>query len=174
MPSLGVSSLDLGRLPTAAALFYFPFSADRHSSRSCHYFFVRCHAGFTRKPRLGIFKNRNIQEPEYSRTGIFKSWNIQALQFSRSGISRFRVPSSATARELFLDLFGGGLERPEITERHGSQRLGQRSEIRGDLRESGSAFAQAFVHVDRTVEFELDGMQSGRRVAVMLGDETAG
>src|SRR5580658_2846651 len=51
----------------------------------------------------------NIQEPEYSRTGIFKSWNIQALQFSRSGISRFRVPSSATARELFLDLFGGGL-----------------------------------------------------------------
>src|ERR1700691_5625459 len=47
--------------------------------------------------------------------------------FTRKRIQEFRVPSCATMARIFFDLFGGGLERSEIAERHGGQRLGQRT-----------------------------------------------
>src|SRR5450756_3244651 len=54
------------------------------------------------------------------------------------------------------------------------QHLRQDSEIGGHACKARAALAPPFVHVDRAVEFELDGMQAGGRIAVMLGDEAAG
>src|ERR1043166_1817542 len=65
------------------------------------------------------------------------------------------------------------LERPEIGERDLRQRIGQRGKIPDHLRKPRPALAPPLVHVDRAVKLELDGMQAGSRVAVMLGDETA-
>src|SRR3954465_8089666 len=67
-----------------------------------------------------------------------------------------------------------GLERSEIAKRHGRERVGHRAEISRHLCEPRSTLAPPLVHVDRAVEFELDGMQAARRIAVMLGDEAAG
>src|SRR5215216_4948097 len=66
------------------------------------------------------------------------------------------------------------LERPEIAKRHRRQRIGYRAEISRYLREPRSTLATPLVHVDRAVEFELDGVQPACRIAVMLGDEAAG
>src|SRR6266852_9486075 len=71
-------------------------------------------------------------------------------------------------------LFCGGLERSEVAKRSGGQRVGQACEILSHLGEPRAAFAPPLVHVDRPVKFELDGVQSAGRVAVMLGDETTG
>ena len=67
-----------------------------------------------------------------------------------------------------------GLERAEIAERNIGQRVGQHGKIRHHLRKPRAAFAPPLVHVDRAVELDLDGVQSACRIAVMLGDETAG
>ena len=83
LPSLGVSSLDLGRLFNQAALFSFGA------------LFFHRHSGF-------------------------------ALRASES---------FTTA------LFRRGLERSELAERNGGQRIGQSRKIGGDLRESRPAFA---------------------------------
>ena len=70
--------------------------------------------------------------------------------------------------------FGRRLEWAEIIKRNRSQRLGQGRKVARHLRKSCAARAPPLIHVDRAVEFELDGMQPGCRVAVMLGDEAAG
>ena len=72
--------------------------------------------------------------------------------------------SSASFRTSLLfgrDLFRGRLERSEIAERNRRQRVRQGGEIGGYLREPRAAFAPPLVHIDRAVEFELDGVQSG-------------
>src|SRR6478735_6866230 len=66
------------------------------------------------------------------------------------------------------------LEWTEVVQRNGGQSLGQQNEIVGDLGKSGAAFAPALIHVDRAVQFELDGVQAGGRIAVVFGDEAAG
>src|SRR5437879_12831498 len=71
-------------------------------------------------------------------------------------------------------LFRRGLEGSEVAERNRGQRIRQCREILNHLREPWPSFAPPLVHVDGAVEFELDGVQSGCRIAVMLGDETAG
>ena len=71
-------------------------------------------------------------------------------------------------------LFRCGLERAEIVERDGRQRIRERPEIRRYLPEAWAALALAFIHIDRAVEFDLDGVQAAGRVAVVLGDEAAG
>src|SRR6476660_3586200 len=83
------------------------------------------------------------------------------------------MPRDARAR-LPAGLFRCGLERPEIAKRDVRKAFGERDEIMGDLRKAGAALAPPLVHVDGTVELELDGVQSARRIAIVLGDETAG
>src|SRR5438270_8759060 len=77
-------------------------------------------------------------------------------------------------REYAQPLLRSRLERAEIAERHRGQRVGEAREIRNHLRKARRAFAAALVHIDRTVELELHGVESARRIAVMLGDEAAG
>src|SRR4051794_18675165 len=70
-------------------------------------------------------------------------------------------------------LLSRGLERAEIAERNLRQRLGERGKILDYLREPRPPLAPPLVHIDRAVELELDRVQAGRRIAVMLGDEAA-
>src|SRR5664280_2594282 len=55
-----------------------------------------------------------------------------------------------------------------------AQAPGQRLQIGRQLAERAGTRVAALVHVKRAVDLELDGVQAGGRVAVMLGYEAAG
>src|SRR5262249_46265771 len=63
---------------------------------------------------------------------------------------------------------------PQFLDRDGGKAIGERLEVGSQTREGGRALETPLVHVKRAVEFELDGVQAGGRVAVMLGDEASG
>src|ERR1043166_151694 len=112
-------------------------------------------------PRLG---------PLVHSSGPFFFWALCRSEARAEGRAQLRIVNDGE----WCLLLRRRLERPEIAERHLCQRVGERGEIGGHLGKAGPALAPPLVHVDRAVEFELHGVQSARRVAVMLGDETAG
>src|SRR6478735_9299733 len=63
-----------------------------------------------------------------------------------------------------LLLFRRRLERSEVAERSSRQCVREGGEIGRHLRKFRTAFTPAFVHVDRAVEFELDGVQAACRI----------
>src|SRR6478609_5447746 len=129
LPSLGVSSLDLGRFFIRSGPFFFQLS------------FLSALAFISMRAAKRVRADR--------------------IQHNRS---------KKTSR-----LFRCGLERAEIAERHrGRQHVGEHAEVRRNLRKARTALAPPLVHVDRSVELELHGVQATGRVAVMLGDEAAG
>src|SRR3954462_2699717 len=91
-----------------------------------------------------------------------------------------RLGPSACRRPFFLGpllkvgLFGRGAIRPQLLERDGGKALRQGVEVCRQTIEARGALEAALVHVERTVELELDGVQPPRGIAVMLGDEAAG
>src|SRR5262245_54344838 len=52
--------------------------------------------------------------------------------------------------------------------------LRQRLQVGGQTVERGRTLEPPLVHIERAVELELDGMQPGGRIAVVLGDEASG
>src|SRR6266702_6799703 len=89
---------------------------------------------------------------------------IPDSRFTRSGM---------TPRENRAVLLRRRLERAEVAERHLRQPVRENGEIGGHLRKARASFAAPLVHVDRAVEFELYGVQTARRVTIVLGDEAA-
>src|SRR6202158_1763308 len=79
----------------------------------------------------------------------------------KSEVHALRAPQSG----MNLALFRGRLERSELAERNGGQRVRQCGDVGGHLLELRAAFATPFVHVDRAVEVELDGVESRCRTA---------
>src|SRR5262249_19961453 len=71
-------------------------------------------------------------------------------------------------------LFGGGAIRPQLLDRNFGKSIGRYFEFPGQLGKGTGRFVTALVHVQRPVDLELNGVQSGGWVAVMLGDEAAG
>src|SRR6476659_7104610 len=64
-------------------------------------------------------------------------------------------------------LFGRSAVGPQLLERDGGERL----EVVRQPGEGGRALEAALVHIKRAVELQLDGVQAGGRIAVVLGDE---
>src|SRR4051812_21076072 len=71
-------------------------------------------------------------------------------------------------------LFRGGAIGPQLLQGDRGKAVRQRLQVGGQTAEGGGALEAPLVHVKRAVELELDGMQAGGRIAVMLGDEAAG
>src|SRR5665647_2136610 len=71
-------------------------------------------------------------------------------------------------------LFGRGAVRPQLLQRDLAQTPGHRLQVGRKPCEPADTLVTAFVHVERAVDLELDGMEARGRVAVMLGDEAAG
>src|SRR5262245_37773507 len=63
---------------------------------------------------------------------------------------------------------------PQFLDREGGKAIRERLEVGSQTREGRRALETPLVHVKRAVKFELDGVQAGGRVAVMLGDEASG
>ena len=78
------------------------------------------------------------------------------------------------AHKSAVALFCRSLERAEFAQGDVGDGVGQHRKVGGDLLEARGALAAALVHVYRAVQFDLDGVQPARRVAVMLGDEATG
>src|SRR6185312_14444675 len=70
-------------------------------------------------------------------------------------------------------LLSGGPIRPQLFQRDLTQPPRQCVEIGPQAREVLRTLVAPLVHVKRTVDLELDGVQPGGRVAVMFGDEAA-
>ena len=65
----------------------------------------------------------------------------------------------------------GGAIGPQFLERNGGQPVGQHLQVGRKAAEPRRMLEAAFVHVERAVELDLDGVQARGRIAVMLGDE---
>ena len=81
----------------------------------------------------------------------------------------FRKPVSTFRHALF----GRGAVRPQLLDRQRRYLVSQGFEVGGHARKAARLLEPPLVHVERAVEFELDGVQAGGRVAVVLGDEPA-
>src|SRR5215831_6166209 len=71
-------------------------------------------------------------------------------------------------------LFGGGAIRPQFFDRHPGKAVGQKFEFLRQFGKGCRRLIAALIHVQRTVDLKLNRVQSGSRIAVMLGDEAAG
>src|SRR5262249_27953845 len=63
---------------------------------------------------------------------------------------------------------------PQFRDRDGGKAIRERLEVGGQTREGRRVLETPLVHIKRAVELELDGVQAGGRVAVVLGDEASG
>src|SRR5258705_3320370 len=92
----------------------------------------------------------------------------------RHSASLFRSVVIPQRRYSAASLFSGGAIRPQLLDRERRKAIRERFEIGSQASEGRRALEAPLVHVERAVELELDGMQPGSRIAVMLGNEAAG
>src|SRR5665647_2557893 len=128
----------------------------------------------------------------------FKAWDfaLETLIFVRRGVDycnavaraivallgRFlpRLGPLANASGLFFwgdgfgRLFGRRPIGVQLFQRDLAQALRQRVQVASQPPEAAGALVAALIHIKRAVDLELDGMQAGGRIAVMLGDKAPG
>jgi two-component system, cell cycle response regulator CpdR len=71
-------------------------------------------------------------------------------------------------------LLGGRAVGLELLQGNGGDSLGQGLQVSSHPTEGGGALESPLVHVDRAVELELDRVEAGSWIAVVLGDESPG
>src|SRR5215469_15113877 len=71
-------------------------------------------------------------------------------------------------------LLRGGAIRSQFFDRHPNKAVGPNFEFLRQLGKRCRRLIAALIHVQRAVDLELNRMQPGSRIAVMLGDEAAG
>src|ERR1700738_5262051 len=71
-------------------------------------------------------------------------------------------------------LLGGRAIGLELLQGNDGDSLGQGLQVSSQPTERGGALEPPLVHIDRAVELELDRVETGSRIAVVLGDEPPG
>src|SRR5262249_56996439 len=74
-------------------------------------------------------------------------------------------------RPFFFRSLGGSAVRPQLFDGNFVEPIGEQFELAGELGKRGGTLIPSLVHIARAIDLKLNGMQSGGRIAVMLGDE---
>ena len=77
-------------------------------------------------------------------------------------------------RPFFHFLLGRRAIGPQLLKRDGGERVGEGLEVRRQPGKTGGALEAALIHIKRPVELQLDRVQPGSGIAIMLGDEATG